>query len=186
MKNHRLCPGNFLYQRSEPGKVRLTFTREPIMPPPAVYVRFDDPVITTTQYEEANGVAVLTVFTSAPLLGSFSTEGRTLTLSRAPQTKAAQTPATSPVTQAPAGTPLASGTVEVPATTSAPGTPGASLASPPLPDNGLRHFFAVIDAGHGGAERGAGLSDELQEKDVSLSFARHLLRELQNLSLIHI
>lgn len=165
---------------SEPGKVRLTFTREPIMPPPAVYVRFDDTVITTAQYEEANGVAVLTVFTSAPLLCSFSNEGRTLTLRRAPQTKAAPTAATPPAAQAPAGTPLASGTVEVPATTSAPGTASAPLAGVPVPDNGLRHFFAVIDAGHGGSERGAGLSDQLQEKDVCLSFARHLLKELQN------
>jgi hypothetical protein len=61
---------------SEPGKVRLTFTREPIMPPPAVYVRFDDPVITTTQYEEANGVAVLTVFTSARGPGRWCGPGR--------------------------------------------------------------------------------------------------------------
>ncbi len=161
---------------SEPGKVRLTFTREPIMPPPAVYVRFDDPVITTTQYEEANGVAVLTVFSSAPLLGSFSNEERTLTLSPAPQTRATQPSALPAAPQAPAGAPLASGTVEVPPNTST----AASLPSIPLPDNGLRHFFAVIDAGHGGDERGAGLSDQLQEKDVCLSFARHLLKELQN------
>jgi len=41
--------------------VRLTFTREPIMPPPTVYNKFDDPVIASAQYEEANGVAVVTV-----------------------------------------------------------------------------------------------------------------------------
>ncbi len=163
---------------SEPGKVRLTFTREPILPPPAVYVRFDDPVITTAQYEEANGVATLTVFSSAPLLGSFSNEGRTLTLSRAPQARAAD----APVVSTPATAPLASGTVEVP--TVPPGSPPASLPGVPPPiasplESGLRHFFAVIDAGHGGAERGAGLSDQLAEKDVCLSFARHLLKELQ-------
>jgi N-acetylmuramoyl-L-alanine amidase len=38
----------------------------------------------------------------------------------------------------------------------------------------------VIDAGHGGEERGAGLSNEFPEKDVCLSFARHLLKELQS------
>ena len=153
---------------SEPGKVRLTFTREPIMPPPDRLLKFDDPVIVSAQYEEANGVAVLTIQTMTPLLANFSNEGRTLTLSRAPLVKAVAPPAAqagAPATGAP-GTPLASGTVEVP-------------VLPPPPDNGLRHFFAVIDAAHGGTERGAGLSDELPEKDVCLSFARHLLKELQ-------
>jgi len=161
---------------SEPGRVRLTFTREPIMPPPATYNKFDDAVIASAQYEEANGVAVLTVATSAPLLASFSNEGRTLTLSRAPQTRAAKpaAPATAPTA---GGAPLASGTVEVP-----PGavSNGTAPAAAPAFDNGLRHFFAVIDAGHGGEERGAGLSNELPEKDVCLSFARHLLKELQS------
>src|SRR5882757_4912172 len=159
---------------SEPGRVRLTFTREPIMPPPAAYNKFDDPVIASAQYEEANGVAVLTVSTSAPLLASFSNEGRTLTLGRAPQAQREQSNAPPTTATTPTGTPLASGTVEVPATAAAPGT------SSTAPDNGLRHFFAVIDAGHGGQERGAGLSEELPEKDVCLSFARHLLKELQN------
>ena len=159
---------------SEPGHVRLTFTREPIMPPPTVYNKFDDPVIASAQYEEANGVAVVTVAASAPLLASFSNEGRTLTLSRAPLTRREQSSVPPATAAAPTGTPLASGTVEVPPTAAAPGT------SPAVPDNGLRHFFAVIDAGHGGQERGAGLSEELPEKDVCLSFARHLLKELQN------
>ena len=159
---------------SEPGRVRLTFTREPIMPPPAAYSKFEDPVIVSAQYEEGNGVAVLTVTTSAPLLASFSNEGRTLTLSRAPQTRAAL-PAVS-ATAPEAGTPLASGTVQVPAAASN----GTATGAAPAFDSGLRHFFAVIDAGHGGEERGAGLSNELPEKDVCLSFARHLLKELQS------
>ena len=158
---------------SEPGRVRLTFTREPILPPPATSNRFDDNVITSAQYEEANGAAALTIATSAPLYGSFSNEGRTLTFSRAPQTRPGATAASSAPTT-PAGTPIASGTVEVPANQPVPPIP-----TPPTVDNGLRHFFAVIDAAHGGDERGARLSDEIPEKDVCLSFARHLLRELQ-------
>lgn len=160
---------------SEPGQVRLTFTREPIMPPPTTNNKFEDGVIHSAQYEETNGVAVLTVAASSPLLASFSNEGRTLTLSRAPQTKSAEPAGVPSTTSPPAGTPVASGTVEVP-----PGTAAAVPQSAPPLDNGLRHFFAVIDAGHGGQERGAGLSDELPEKDVCLSFARHLLKELQN------
>ncbi len=161
---------------SEPGKVRLTFTREPIMPPAAPNAKFEDPVITSSQYEEANGLAVFTVFSAAPLLANFSNEGRTLTLTRAPQaqtspqTSNAQPPSAQTQTATPSSagtpgtTPLASGTVEVPESS---GTT-------------LHHFFAVIDAAHGGAERGAGLSDLLPEKDVALSFARYLQKELQN------
>ena len=156
---------------SEPGRVRLTFTREPIMPPPVTANKFDDPVISSAQYEENNGVAILTISTSAPLLASFINEGRTLTLRRAPPTQASQPPS-------PAPTPVASGTVEVPANANPAATPPAPTAAP-LPE-GLRRFFAVIDASHGGDERGAKLSDELQEKDVCLSFARHLLKEFQN------
>jgi len=72
-------------------------------------------------------------------------------------------------------TPLASGTVEVPPTAAAP----RNLANGS--DNGLRHFFAVIDRRDTGARNEApGLSEELPEKDVCLSFARHLLKEFQN------
>jgi N-acetylmuramoyl-L-alanine amidase len=163
---------------SEPSRVRLTFTREPIMPPSATLNKFDDPVISSAQYEEGNGVAVLTVATSAPLLASFSNEGRTLTLSRAPLTRAEQPNPPPASSMAQSGTPLAAGTVEVPASAGSP--PGATPTTAPPLQNGLRRFFAVIDAGHGGEERGAGLSDQLPEKDVCLSFARHLLKELQS------
>jgi N-acetylmuramoyl-L-alanine amidase len=37
----------------------------------------------------------------------------------------------------------------------------------------------VVDASHGGDERGAALSDQLAEKDVTLAFARRLRQELQ-------
>jgi len=141
---------------SEPGRVRLTFTRQPIMPPPATHNKFDDAVIASAQYEEANGVAVLTVATSAPLLASFSNEGRTLTLSRAPQTRAGKTCGARHCTNS-GGAPLASGTVEVPR-----GLFRTELRRPLLPafDNGLRHFFAVIDAGHGG-ERLSGIQQRI-------------------------
>ena len=157
---------------SEPGRVRLTFTREPILPPPIISNKFDDPVITAAQYEESNGVAILTISTTAPLLANFSNEGRTLTLSRAPQTgSAAKTPQPQPQSSPPTpGTPLASGTVEVPGSTPPPAAENTST----------HHFFAVIDAAHGGTESGARLGDELQEKDVCLSFARYLLKEFQN------
>jgi N-acetylmuramoyl-L-alanine amidase len=40
-------------------------------------------------------------------------------------------------------------------------------------------YFAVVDAGHGGDERGAALGDQLAEKDVTLAFALRLQQELQ-------
>jgi len=45
---------------------------------------------------------------------------------------------------------------------------------------GQRKYFAVVDASHGGDERGAALSDQLAEKDVTLAFARQLKQQLEN------
>jgi N-acetylmuramoyl-L-alanine amidase len=40
-------------------------------------------------------------------------------------------------------------------------------------------YFVVVDASHGGDERGAALSDQLAEKDVTLAFALRLRQQLQ-------
>ena len=40
--------------------------------------------------------------------------------------------------------------------------------------------MVLLDAGHGGEERGAALSEHLAEKDVTLALARRLRTELQN------
>jgi len=42
---------------------------------------------------------------------------------------------------------------------------------------GTRHYFAVVDASHGGEERGAALTDQMAEKDITLAFARRLRQE---------
>ena len=153
---------------SESGKVRLTFTREPIMTPPAISYTFDNSAITRTQYEEANGIALLTVYSSTPLLASFSNEGRTITLAAAPKAPPAQT-ASQPN--------LPASTAPLP-----PGTLAAGTIIAP-PQTGPRHFFAIIDASHGGNERGAGLSDTVAEKDICVSLARLLQKELQTLGM---
>jgi N-acetylmuramoyl-L-alanine amidase len=44
----------------------------------------------------------------------------------------------------------------------------------------LRKYFAVVDASHGGDERGAALDDQLAEKDVTLAIARELRQQLEN------
>src|SRR5262249_32270130 len=48
---------------------------------------------------------------------------------------------------------------------------------PPL----LQHVYAVVDASHGGDDRGALLSPQLMEKDVCLALARRLKQELEAL-----
>jgi N-acetylmuramoyl-L-alanine amidase len=45
---------------------------------------------------------------------------------------------------------------------------------------GVRHFLAVVDASHGGDERGAALTNELPEKDVTLAIARQVKQQLEN------
>ena len=40
-------------------------------------------------------------------------------------------------------------------------------------------YFVVVDASHGGDERGAALSDQLAEKDVTLAFGLRLRQQLQ-------
>ncbi len=161
---------------SEPGKVRLTFTREPIMPPVVESYTYDNSAITRSKYEEANGLALLTVYSITPLLASFSNEGRTISLGPAPKAPSVQPPqpAAAAVGQK---TPPGSSATPLPPGTLAAGT----IVAPP--QTGPHHFFAIIDASHGGSERGAGLSDTLAEKDICLSLARHLQKELQNLGM---
>ena len=48
---------------------------------------------------------------------------------------------------------------------------------PPAPPPVVR-YFAVVDASHGGDERGAALTDQMAEKDVTLAIARSLRQEL--------
>jgi len=104
---------------------------------------------------------------SEPLFASFSNDGRTITVTAAPQT-AAQVAARTPQPQ-----------LNLPAITSPvqPGTyvPSANTTAPAT-------YFAVVDASHGGEERGAALSDQLYEKDVTLGFARKLRQELESRS----
>jgi N-acetylmuramoyl-L-alanine amidase len=152
---------------TEPDKLHMIFTHEPLVPPGSQNLTFDDKTITAATYQEANGNAEITVLSAIPLLASFSNENRTITLAPAPS---AATPALSPA-QAP---PPVAG----PAPTPAPGTAPAAAPGAPLLVGG-RRFFAVIDASHGGDERGAALSDKLAEKDVVLALARQLQRELQ-------
>lgn len=141
---------------TEPGKLRMVFSHEPLVPPGSQTLTFDNKAIPSASYQESNGAAEITVAGTVPLFASFTNDGRTITIAPAPQPSAQTTPAP--------GTPPASVT---PAT---PAPPAAPVA---------RRYFAVVDASHGGYERGAALSSQLSEKDVTLAFARRIAQELE-------
>jgi len=63
-------------------------------------------------------------------------------------------------------------------------TPQAALPPAPAIPPALhpapgRRFLVALDASHGGSERGAALTDQIAEKDVTLSFALTLRHELE-------
>lgn len=141
---------------TEPGKLILSFTREPVVGPGSPTLSFGNKLIPGASYQEVNGAAQLTITGTTPLFAHFSGDGRTITITAAP----APTPAQAATT---------SGTS---ATSSTPVSPAPAPASP-------QRYFIVIDASHGGDERGAALTDQIAEKDVTLSFAKRLAQELQ-------
>jgi len=63
---------------SEPGKLRLTFRREPLTGPASPMLTFTSKVIPSADYSENNGTAEIEVTTSIPLLATFSPDGRTI------------------------------------------------------------------------------------------------------------
>ena len=150
---------------TEPGKLRMIFSREPVVPPGSETLTFDSPEIPSATFQENNGAAEIAVSGPVPLFASFSKDGRTITITPAPQTTAhAQAPATPSPVPVPAGSP----TPQTP-----PGT------APPAVVPSAVQYFVVVDASHGGTERGAALSDQLAEKDVTLAFALRLRQQLQ-------
>jgi N-acetylmuramoyl-L-alanine amidase len=138
---------------TEPGRLKMTFTHEPLVPPGSQTLTFDSKTIPSATYSEDNGAAQVEVSGNAPLFASFSNDGKTITIS-------ASAP-TSPVAAQ--------------SQTAAP----ASIPAVAAATQGPRRYFAVVDASHGGDERGAALSDQIAEKDVTLAFARRLRAELE-------
>ncbi len=155
---------------TEPGKLRMVFTHEPLVPPGSQTLTFDSAAIPSATFQESNGSAEIAVTGQGALFASFSNDGRTITITPAPQGAAHVTPSGAPVASA------------APAQAAAPSTaanPGGSPASALEAAPSSIQYFAVVDASHGGEERGAALSDQLVEKDVTLAFARRLRQELQ-------
>jgi N-acetylmuramoyl-L-alanine amidase len=148
---------------TEPGKLRMVFTREALVPPGSQTLTFDSPSIPSATFQESNGAAEIAVNGPVPLFASFSNTGHTITITPAPQSPPSAQAPVAPPAVVPGGLPpqVLPGTV-MPATVASPA-----------------HYFVVVDASHGGDERGAALSDQLAEKDVTLAFGLRLGQQLQ-------
>src|ERR1700733_10781255 len=155
---------------TEPGALRMTFSREPLVAPASPTLTFGNKAIPSAIYSEGSGKAVVTINATIPVMAAFSSDGRTVTISPA----SASTPAV-PVGQAQSSTPAAPGA----ATATAQTAPAASVAAP-VPASPVRRYFAVVDASHGGDDHGETLSNTLLEKDVTVALARSLRQELES------
>jgi len=144
---------------TEPGKLKMVFSREPIVLPGNESLSFSNTVITQASFSESNGAAELSIAATAPLMARFSDNGRTITVAAASSGELPSVP--SPP--------------EVPAVSGQPVPPPGNPAPAPPPG----HPLVIVDPAHGGGERGAALSDTLPEKAVNLGFARLLRAELQ-------
>ena len=146
---------------TEPGRVRFTFRREPVVAAGADNVTYNDPLITGASFSEHDGIAELSVTGTAPLMANFADGGKTIIVTGAPA------PPPPPVAaQAPAPPPQAA--------------PNAPAATPQPRQPAALRFLVLIDPAHGGSDIGAAITPSLPEKDVVLALARRVQRELNN------
>jgi N-acetylmuramoyl-L-alanine amidase len=142
---------------TEPGRVRLTFRREPIVSSGPENVPYSDPLITGVNFSEHDGLVELDVTGKAPMMANFADGGKTIIITGAPAPVPA--PQEAPPPPAPAN----------PQTT----------APPPRPPAAPR-FLVLIDPAHGGSDIGAAITPSLPEKDVVLALARRVQHALAN------
>jgi N-acetylmuramoyl-L-alanine amidase len=147
---------------TEPGKLRMSFNHEAVVAPGSQVLTFDSKIIPSASFQENNGAAEVVVAAGVPLIASFANNGRTIIVQPVP------------LASAPA---QATAPIQLPQT--AAGAPTASPPSVETAPSAMRRYFAVVDPSHGGDERGASLTDQVAEKDITLAFARRLRQELE-------
>ena len=160
---------------TEPGKLRMTFDHDPVVSDTGSFQFMDDKLIPGARFTESNGLAELTVLANAPVMATFADGGKTIRIVPAPQQVAQAPPPTPSAPSQPTTTPETAPPQAAPGTQ--PPSPGAAVGMAAAAAHPA--YLVVVDAGHGGDERGAALSDKLAEKDVTLAFARKLRGELQ-------
>jgi len=141
---------------TESGALHMTFSRDPLVGPASPALTFGSKTITSANYKESNGTAVVTVNSTIPVIATFSNDGRTITIAPAPSAAQNAPPSPAPTPSQPS---------------TAPATAAAPIA---------RRYFAVVDASHGGDDHGEALSATLLEKDVTVALARALRQELES------
>lgn len=154
---------------TEPGRLRMVFTREPLAAIETRGLQLDGKVLSQVSSQESNGAVEVNISGSVPLLASFSDGGRTITLAPAPQVESAPESAQNSTASPAPNTPDA-----------APVNPTAGARPPWLePGAVATQALVIIDAAHGGDDSGTVLAPKLNEKEVTLALARYLRRELQ-------
>ena len=143
----------------EPGGVRFTFRHEPVVSSGQDSFTFNNQTITGAEFMERDGLALLEVKATTPLLAHFADGGKTIIVTPVPPPPPAPEAPATPQPQAPA--PQAN----------------APKASGP-------RFLIIVDPAHGGADSGAAITPSLVEKDVVLALGRRVQRELTNRGLI--
>ena len=143
---------------TEPGHIRLTFRRDPVVPS-VEQITYSDPLITGARFSEHDGAGELDVTGTSALMANFADGGKTIVITAAPSAPPLPTPQ-----QAPA-----------PATV----TPAPSAETQPK-TVGPPRYFVFIDPSHGGTDIGAAITKDLPEKDVVLALARRLQHELES------
>ena len=150
---------------TEPGKLRMTFTRDAVVAG-ANILKLDNPLVSSVTFSENNGQAELEVLGRVPLLAQFAPDRKTIEIVAAPGEARSVPPP-----------------IVAPGTTPAPDTVPSAVTVPPPPTlqslTARPGFVVMLDAGHGGDDRGALLNETLEEKTVTLAFARRLRSELQ-------
>ena len=165
---------------SEGGKLRLTFSHDPIMMAPQSW-RYDDSLVTAAHYSENESGGEIVIEASEPLLASFGDNGKTIIVTAAPKLTTS-----TPSAEAPNAGANTSGTSNATQPETNPDSTASSGSAALVAPSGLPHtrYLVVIDPSHGGSERGAALSDRLAEKEVTLAIARRLRAELTDRGLI--
>ena len=143
---------------TEPGRVRLTFRREPVVSASAETVPYADPLITGVSFSEHDGLAEIDITGTAPLMANFADAGKTIIVTGAPAPPPPPQEASPPP--------------PVPANTQNQPPPPRQPATP--------RFLVLIDPAHGGNDIGAAITPSLPEKDVVLALARRVQHELQS------
>jgi N-acetylmuramoyl-L-alanine amidase len=153
---------------TKPGKLNVVFASDALVMETQRW-QFDDDVITSAEYHDA-AEPELRISSTEPLLASFADNGKTIVI----------TPAPSLTANAPSSTTPDAPSVDSQRTEEAPAVSTITAASPtaPIVPATEERYLVVIDASHGGRERGAALSDKLAEKDVTLALARSLRKQL--------